>query len=149
MLSKRKLFHLPYNTDQMTDSLSPSSLRVQEFKHGQNIKQWKSSRILQEEFKYIRLCSVVRRDTSVSFHFNSQSYFKCPRLIAWNRGVISLCYWVTVECKSLKYQSFLLNTLVCLKLNIKWQSNFTFIIVGIQNYYFCWSKGREVLCHLF
>lgn len=36
MLSKRKLFHLPYNTDQMTDSLSPSSLS--EFKSSNMVR---------------------------------------------------------------------------------------------------------------
>lgn len=36
MLSKKKLFHLPYNTDQMTDSLSPSSLS--EFKSSNMVR---------------------------------------------------------------------------------------------------------------
>lgn len=66
----------------MTTSPRSSSVRVQGFKDGQNIKHQKSSRILQEEFKDIRLGRAVRRDTRVRFHFHTQSHFKCLLPIA-------------------------------------------------------------------
>lgn len=130
VLSRRKLLLLPSNTDRMTTFPSPSSLS--EFKCSKMVRissNRKAAGFCRKSLSTLDYTEWFEETLVLGFlfmlHHTGSALGQQPR-----QECDPLCYWDTAERKSLKCRSFLLNALVCLRLNLNDKNVLTFTTIG-------------------